>query len=139
MLATIGLFYAIRQRYAEAQPYYEKVLTLLEKDEEHDEKALALDLALAICNLAQCTYCQEKYDEAEQYDLRVLALREKHVGEKPLTGHILDHLVQIYEKQGRKPSLITSTRKRAQRIREKAEAKQRGSYISEYREKSYRF
>jgi tetratricopeptide (TPR) repeat protein len=135
VLATIGLFYAIRQRYAEAQPYYEQVLALLEKDEEHDEG----DLALAICNLAQCTYCQGKYDEAEQYDLRVLALREKLVGEKPLTGHILDHLVQIYEKQGRDPSLITSTKERAQRIREGAESQQRGSYMSEYHEKSYRF
>jgi tetratricopeptide (TPR) repeat protein len=116
-------------------PTYEQVLALLDKDEQHDEE----DLARALCNLAQCAYYQGKYDEAERYDLRVLAQREKSIGEKPLTGHILDHLVQIYEKQGRDPSLITSTRERAQRIREEAESQQRGSYLSEYQQKSYRF
>lgn len=132
ILSMIGLFYARHQRYNDAQPYFEQAFICLEKYSKSDDNALTS----ALCRLAQCACYQGRYDEAERYDLQALALQEKVSGEEAVTGYILDHLVQIYEKQGNKQNLIEEMKQRVKPIHAAIEAKyvsgrmvyQRGMY-----------
>ncbi len=107
ILAVIGYCYAQHKRYDEAQPFFEEELTVAEAADWPD----TFRLTLALCDLAQCAYCQGRYDEAEQYDLRALAIREKKYANRLDADH-LQHLILIYEKQGNKQELIEQTRER---------------------------
>jgi tetratricopeptide (TPR) repeat protein len=120
-LATAGLYYARHRRYDEAQPYFETVVTRVERNYDPRESYELVysgdDLPAALCNLAQCAFFQGRYDLAESCDLRALALREQLFGETPPTGYVLEHLAQIYEKQGGKPDRINELEARVDRIR----------------------
>jgi len=107
ILAVIGYSYAQHKRYDEAQPFFEEELTVVETADPPD----TFNLTLALCDLAQCAYYQGRYDEAEQYDLRALAIREKKFAKQLDAAH-LHHLVLIYEKQGNKQDLIKQTLER---------------------------
>jgi tetratricopeptide (TPR) repeat protein len=113
ILAVIGYCYARHKRYDEAQPLFEEELTVAETADAPD----TFHLTFALCDLAQCAYYQGGYDEAEQYDLRALAIREKKFAKQLDAAH-LHHLVLIYEKQGNKQDLIEQTRERLKLIGE---------------------
>jgi tetratricopeptide (TPR) repeat protein len=138
--AAVGLYYARRGRYDEAEPYFETVVTRVERNynlrESYEYFYSGDDLPGALCNLAQCAFFQGRYDLAESCDLRILALREQLFGETAPTGYVLEHLVQIYEKQGGRSDRINELKGRVDQIRTAAGP---SGYARERSEYDYRF
>jgi Tfp pilus assembly protein PilF len=92
------LLYSAQSRYAEAEPLFERTVTIFEKalGPEHP------DLATALNNLALLNSAQGRHAEAEPLYKRSLAIREKALGpEHADVGQSLNNLALLYDAQGR--------------------------------------
>ena len=102
-------------KYEEAEPLYQRALTIREKalGPEHPDTASTLN------NLALLYNNQGKYEEAEPLYQRALAIREKALGpEHPDTASTLNNLAILYYDQG-KDEEAEPLYQRALAIREK--------------------
>ena len=72
----LGATFFVQDRYAEAKPFFERDISIVESL----EGAESPDLSLALNRLAQCCLRMDLYDEAIEHALRDLRIREAQYG-----------------------------------------------------------
>ncbi len=98
LLNNVGFYLKQRGRYVEAEPLYQRALTIFEQQLglEHPNTATSLN------NLAILYVDQGKYAEAEPLYQRALIIREQQLGpEHPNTAISLGDLASLYRSQGK--------------------------------------
>ena len=97
-LNNLAALYDAQGKYEEAEPLYQRSLTIREKvlGPEHP------DVATSLNNLAALYDAQGKYEEAEPLYQRSLTIREKVLGpEHPDVANSLNNLAALYDAQGK--------------------------------------
>jgi tetratricopeptide (TPR) repeat protein len=98
LLNQTGDYLKERARYAEAEPLYQRALSI----REQQLGALHPNTAFSLNNLALLYDDQGKDEQAEPLVVRALAIYEQQLGpEHPHTASILIHLGYIYRHQGK--------------------------------------
>ncbi len=98
LLDTIGEYLYLRAQYVEAEPLYQRAITIGEKTlgSEHP------DLAVYLNDLALLYDTQSKYTEAEPLYQKAIAIDEKALGpEHPNLAIRLNNLASLYKNQGK--------------------------------------
>jgi tetratricopeptide (TPR) repeat protein len=94
-LHTLAILYHTQSKYAQAEPLYQRVLTLLEQTIGPDHPTLATTLN----NLAVVYEAQDKYAEAAPLYQRALVLIERTLGpEHPNLAAALDNYADLLRK-----------------------------------------
>ncbi len=97
-LNALAVLYHTQRKYAQAEPLYQRVLTLLEQTIGPDHPTLATTLN----NLAVVYEAQDKYAEAAPLYQRALALIERTLGpEHPNLAVALDNYADLLRKMQR--------------------------------------
>jgi tetratricopeptide (TPR) repeat protein len=97
-LNTLAVLYHAQNKYAQAEPLYQRVLTLLEQTIGSDHPTLATTLN----NLAVVYEAQGKYGAAAPLYQRALALLERTLGpEHPNLAAALDNYADLLRKMRR--------------------------------------
>jgi tetratricopeptide (TPR) repeat protein len=97
-LNTLAILYHTQRKYAQAEPFYQRVLKLLEQTIGPDHPTLATTLN----NLAVVYEAQDKYAEAAPLYQRALALIERTLGpEHPNLAAALDNYADLLRKMQR--------------------------------------
>jgi len=97
-LNTLAVLYHTQGKYAQAEPLYQRVLTLLEQTVGPDHPTLATTLN----NLAVVYEARDKYAEAAPLYQRALALIERTLGpEHPNLAVALDNYADLLRKMQR--------------------------------------
>ncbi|WP_051463646.1 tetratricopeptide repeat protein [Leptolyngbya sp. PCC 6406] len=97
-LARLANLYNAQGRYGEAEPLYQKALTLCQRllGSDHPDTASSLN------NLAGLYESQGRYGEAEPLYLQALEIRRSQLGsDHPNTATSLNNLAELYRAQGR--------------------------------------
>jgi tetratricopeptide (TPR) repeat protein len=97
-LNNLAALYYAQGKYEQAEPLYQRALTIWEKQlgPEHSDTATSLN------NLAELYRTQGKYEQAEPLYQRALAIWEKQLGpEHPDTATSLNNLAGLYDAQGK--------------------------------------
>src|SRR6266516_2618114 len=97
LLNQTGHYLYDRARYAEAEPLYQRALSIREQQlgPEHPDTATSLN------NLAALYFDQGKYEQAEPLLKRALAIYEQQLGPNhPDTATSLNNLALLYDNQG---------------------------------------
>ena len=118
-LNTLAVLYHAQRKYAQAEPLYQRVLTLLEQTVGPEHPTLATTLN----NLAVMYEAQDKYSEAEALYQRALALMERTLGtEHPNLAATLDNYTDLLRKMQREAEAETAeTRAKAIWAKQKRE------------------
>ncbi len=96
MLTTLAKIYHAQDKYAEAEPLFERALAIREVSGSYP------GLARTLNNMAQLYFKQGRYAEAEPLIKRSLAIREKALGsENNYVAGGLNNLAAAYEHQGK--------------------------------------
>ncbi|MBD2180311.1 tetratricopeptide repeat protein [Planktothrix sp. FACHB-1355] len=96
--SKIGKFYEGQGLYQQAEPWYNKSLSAVQKHlgEEH------LNIARSLNNLAWLYWLQSRYSEAEPLYLQALVLQRRFLGEEhPDIARNMNNLAMLYRSQGR--------------------------------------
>ncbi len=98
LLNRTGYYLDDRARYAEAEPLYQRALSIRVQQlgPHHPDTAQSLN------NLALLYQAQGKYEQAEPLYQRALAIREQQLGpQHPATAQSLNNLAALYQDQGK--------------------------------------
>ena len=100
-LASVTGYYLNEQgRYAEAEPFFLRSLSIRQQQFGDDHP----DVATSLNNLAALYESQGRYPEAEPFYLRSLSIRQQQFGDDhPDVATSLNNLAGLYESQGRYP------------------------------------
>jgi tetratricopeptide (TPR) repeat protein len=115
-LNNLGELYQSQGKYADAEPYRQRALELMEQQlgPEHPLVVEGLD------NLAKLYWLQGKHSAAEPLAKKLLTIVEKLAGpEHPNTAQVLNNLAEVYKAQGRYAE-ADNAHKHALAIRENA-------------------
>jgi tetratricopeptide (TPR) repeat protein len=97
LLRQAGYYLQQRAEYTQAEPLYQRALSIHETIEGPDHPSTAY----ALHDLALLYYDQGKYEQAEPLYKRALAIREKALGpDHPDTATTLHELASLYQDQG---------------------------------------
>jgi tetratricopeptide (TPR) repeat protein len=97
-LNELGYIHKFLGHYAEAEPLYQRSLSIREKVLGSDHP----DVANSLNNLAELYRVQGKYAEAEPLYRRSLSIREKQLGsDHPSVANSLNNLAVLYDAQGK--------------------------------------
>ncbi len=98
LLNEAGYYLHKQGRYSEAEPLYERSLSISEQQLGADHPAVATSLS----NLALLYRSQGRYSEAEPLYERSLSISERQLGaDHPAVATSLNNLARLYESQGR--------------------------------------
>src|SRR2546426_732756 len=99
-LNNLAELYRTQRRYAEAEPFYRRALTILDTGRDSD----GLQAATVQNNLALLYYEQMRFSEAEPLSRRSLGIREKLLGpENPEVATTLNNLAELLRALHRYP------------------------------------
>ena len=94
----LARIYEKQGRYGEAEPLYQRSLTILEQQLGTHHP----DVASSLNNLAGLYYSMGRYGEAEPLHVRSLSIREKQLGDDhPDVAQSLNNLASLYYSMGR--------------------------------------
>ena len=97
-LSYLAEVYVVQQKYAEAEPLYQRALEIREKAKGPEHH----DVLVSLNNLAAVYYVHGKYAEAESFYKRSLSILEKVQGpDSPEVATILNNLAELYRAQGK--------------------------------------
>jgi tetratricopeptide (TPR) repeat protein len=98
LLNRTGYYLNDRARYAEAEPLYQRALSIREQQLGPDHP----DTATSLNNLAPLYRNQGKYEQAEPLLKRALSIWEQQLGpHHPDTAQSLNNLAELYRNQGK--------------------------------------
>lgn len=98
LLHQTGHYLYERGQYSEAEPLYQRALTI----REHISGPTHPDVATSLHDLAELYYQQGKYPEAETLYQRALAIQEQTLGSQhPDFARTLNNLGELYRVQGK--------------------------------------
>ncbi|GJD97081.1 CHAT domain-containing protein [Methylobacterium iners] len=102
VLINLGSLHEKQLKYAEAEGFYQRALTLLEKLRRPGDPDVASDIAGTLTNLAILRNAQGRYAEAEDFYRRALSVQERAFGAvHPSLPRTLTSLASSLRSQGR--------------------------------------